>query len=456
MIGNLPQIVKAGRHEAFHRWARQFGPVFKVFEGAVVSVVVQEPALAKWINSRMPNRHPIPYLESGEEEMFNAAGILFSRDAYHRGLAAAWQPMFHSKRLEGFMGIMDDATMPLLKELEIYADSGQVVDIWPLFGDLTLRVSGSTAFGTELSNLATSSKAFLDAAGQIENIYALLQIMFPPLAPVFRRIAAVFPTPTYAAGLAGRRRVRDAVTALLQEHRSGNVPGGSSFLNFMSRSVNKDTGRPFSDMQVVCQAFSFVLAAYETSASALSFVIYLLACHPEEQNRVVSEIEKFDGKKKLEAADLQTQFPRLEAVVKETLRLYPPVALTIREADRDIELPDGKGIIPVGTHLCVSVFGLHRDPEFWEQPNEFRPERFLRNEQVAAYMPFGDGTRGCIGQKYAWQELMLVLVRVMQRFEFSLETGTQGAPSELPVRMALGLTPSKGVRVLVSRKIKRG
>lgn len=143
------------------------------------------------------------------------------------------------------------------------------------------------------------------------------------------------------------------------------------------------------------------------------------------------------------------QFPYLEAVFKETLRLFPPVPLTIREAERDIQL--GGYTIPAGTHLAVSMYGLHHSPKYWLDPEAFLPERFLPGGEgvdSAAYMPFGEGPRGCIGQRYAWQEAMVALIMLYQRFVFEVEAGQV----PLAVRMSLSLGPKEGVRVKVVQR----
>lgn len=208
----------------------------------------------------------------------------------------------------------------------------------------------------------------------------------------------------------------------------------------MSRAVNKETGLPFTDMEVICQAFSFILAAYETSTAALAFAVHLLACHPDKMAKVQEEVDS-------QSDVFHGSFPYVDAVLKETLRMYPTVPLTIREAEKDITVPYR---IPAGTHIAVCVYGLHHSKEHWKDPERFRPERFLPGGDAAyeAYMPFGDGVRGCVGQRYAWQEIVMTLVRLYRRFEiYRVDEG-----EKIPVRMSLSLAPRDGVRVRVVRR----
>lgn len=469
LLGNLPDIVRFGKHIAFQKWGRRYGSVYKVFEGGILTLVIEDPVLGHYIASRLPNRHPIPSLEIGEEARFNAAGILFARDAHHRGLRAAWQPMFHSASLDAFFPIMQSAADALVLALESDARDGKPIDIWRRLEDFTMNVAGESAFGVDMQKertLAAGATAFFKAAGQIEGIYALLQVCFPHFTPFIRHMANVLPTPTYAAGRAGRLAVKEAVAALLDQHRrkeanndsitenkAGNkdVSATGSFLVYMSRGVNKETGAPFSDMEVICQAFSFVLAAFETTSATLAFAIHLLSSHQDKLAKMLAEVDAFGQSRLPVKADLtNSQFPYVEAVLKETLRLYPAVPLAIREADKDIVL--GQDAVPRGTHLAVNLYAMHRNPSLWDDPDDFIPERFLGDgppaKAMAAYMPFGDGPRGCVGTKYAWQETLLALVRMYQKYVFRL------SPGQIPleVHMSLSLTPRNGVWVTPFRR----
>jgi len=432
----------------------------------------------------MTNRHDIPSMETGEDAKFNAALLLFARGAHHRCLRAAWQPMFHSESLTAFQSMMIAAADKMCALLEDAAETARPVDVWRRLGDLTMQVSGTTAFGVDIpaqdvaagddasSSLVKSAKDFFDAAGQIEGIYALLQVTFPSMAPAVRQLASVLPTPTYAAGRRGRYAVQAKVSRLLEDHHkatileqndkaarekgTGVAPG--SFLDLMARSVNKETGKPFSDLEVICQAFSFVLAA-DTTTPSIAFALHLLATHPDKEAKLLAEIDAF-GRDIVptfaEVTDGKT-FPYTQAVFKETLRLFPPVPLAIREADKDLQL--GKYTVPAGTHIAVCIYGMHRDPANWHEPESFIPERFLMNnaeissrgkkaDNMDAYMPFGDGPRGCIGQKYAWQEVMVVLIRLYQKYTFRL----MDEKKPLDVKMSLNLSPRHGVNVIVKRR----
>lgn len=238
-----------------------------------------------------------------------------------------------------------------------------------------------------------------------------------------------------------------------RDRTPGTAVSKGSFLDLMTSAVNRETGDPLNNAEAACQAFSFVLAATETSTAALAFAIYLIATHPEVEKNILEEIDRFGIDKTPKYEDIIESFPYVEAVFKESLRLYPPVPITIREAERDMHL-DQK-FIPSGTYLAVNVYGMHRDPAYWSQPERFKPERFLQGNEPfekLAYMPFGDGTRACIGQRYAWLEAKLVLIRIYQRVQIRL---AEGSNSKLNVRMALGLTPRNGLNIRCCSRVPR-
>ena len=225
----------------------------------------------------------------------------------------------------------------------------------------------------------------------------------------------------------------------------------------MARALNKEATppRPFSDFELVAQAWSFVIAS-QTTAVVLAFAVHFLATHPAAEAALLAELDTFDRGARGRAevlADHLGRLPFLRAVLQETMRLLPVVPLTIREADRDVALPASAGglTVPAGTQLAVSIFALHRDARLWPRAGEFVPERFLGEFAREAYMPFGDGARSCIGQKLAWQQATICLARLYRRHTFALVAGQV----PLAVRMSLALAPAKGVHVTVRERKPR-
>jgi cytochrome P450 len=152
----------------------------------------------------------------------------------------------------------------------------------------------------------------------------------------------------------------------------------------------------------------------------LAWAWYILATHPEAQERIAAEVAAVVGERSIEHADTK-RLPFTLAVFRETLRLYPPVGFLPRETAHDTKMR--KKEMPKGCPVMVSPWTMHRHERIWHRPGDFQPERFLDGQEAAAikeaYLPFGMGPRVCIGQAFAIQEAMLVLATVVRRYRLS-------------------------------------
>src|SRR5262249_6628635 len=182
-----------------------------------------------------------------------------------------------------------------------------------------------------------------------------------------------------------------------------------------------------TDRQLRDEVVTLFLAGHETTALALTYALHLLARHPEADARLGAELaEVLDGDRPPNVGDV----PRLtytEWVVREAMRLYPPAWGIGREALHHDEV--GGYFVPRGTQISVSMWVTHRDPRWYERPEEFRPERwagdFIRQLPRGAYMPFGGGPRVCVGNHFAMMEMVLVLATLARRYRFELADGPE-------------------------------
>ena len=176
-------------------------------------------------------------------------------------------------------------------------------------------------------------------------------------------------------------------------------------------------GRAMSDQQLHDEILTFFLAGHETAALTLAWTAYLLARHPEIQNEVCGELGAVTAGQELKA-EHYPQLRYLTAVVKEALRLYPPVWSLGRKASQTSSL--GAHAVPEGTDLWLCIHPLHRDPRWYPEPERFKPERWLTKDlrRPFTYLPFGIGPRVCIGQDFAMTEAVLGLAAILKQFRF--------------------------------------
>uniref|UniRef100_UPI003B82F6C1 cytochrome P450 4C1-like n=1 Tax=Chrysoperla carnea TaxID=189513 RepID=UPI003B82F6C1 len=198
---------------------------------------------------------------------------------------------------------------------------------------------------------------------------------------------------------------------------------------------------------------TFMFEGHDTTSAGLTFLLMLLANHPEIQNRIYEEQLKIfnDSKRKATYDDLQNM-EYLERCIKESLRLYPPVPIIGRTLDEDIVLKN-KLVMPSGIFANIMIYDLHRNPKFWPNPNKFDPDRFLpencKNRHPFAFIPFSAGSRNCIGQRFAMLEMKSFTSKIIR--EFILEP--VDTPDTIIMIVDLVLRTKKPVKVKFRRRI---
>jgi cytochrome P450 len=178
------------------------------------------------------------------------------------------------------------------------------------------------------------------------------------------------------------------------------------------------TGEGMSDRQLRDEVLTLFVAGHETTALALTWCFYLLAGHPEVEQRLHQELADALGGRTPRAADLPN-LPFTRQVIDETLRLYPPAWITNRTALDEDEISGFH--IPAGAYVALSPFSTQRHPEYWTDPAAFDPDRFLAERSADrpryAYFPFGGGPHKCIGEGFALVEAQLILATIAQRYQ---------------------------------------
>ncbi|MFO7634115.1 MAG: cytochrome P450 [Caldilinea sp.] len=195
------------------------------------------------------------------------------------------------------------------------------------------------------------------------------------------------------------------------------------------------------------QLLTMLIAGHDTSTALLSWVLYLLGMHPETLAELQQEVDTVIGAQATPpTADQLNELHLLEQVLKETLRLYPPIHIGNRRATED--MPICGYHVPEGTRVMYSIYLSHRDKEYWQDPDSFCPARFERGKEEKTppltYVPFGGGPRTCIGATFAQVEARAVLARLLQRFDFEVLNGDKIQP-----HMGATLEPRPGVLMRV-------
>jgi cytochrome P450 len=335
-------------------------------------------------------------------------GLLTSEEPHHRQMRRIVQPAFHRERIASYVETMTRLTDEWIAQRR----DGERIDVHAAMNALTLRIVSTTLLGADTGPEADEVRRAL--TDTMETYPASIG----PFGELRRRIDFLPDTRRFNRA---RERLDRVIYGLIAERRS-DPRTRSDALSMLLEAQDPETGYRLTDAQVRDEALTLFLAGHETTANALTWTWYLLASHPEAQQRLHDEA--LEGVSREHAT----------RAVREAMRLFPPAWIVGREATRDVQLHDGYRL-SAGSTVFVCQLVLHRRPDFYPNPDAFNPDRWIDTELPAfAYVPFGGGARRCIGEEFAWVEAALLLSAIARRFRFSLEPGT-GAEADALVTL---------------------
>jgi cytochrome P450 len=351
-------------------------------------------------------------------------GLVTLEGEQHRRHRRLVQPVMHSRSIAAQAHTMASLTRAAVAS---WAD-GSTVDVLAELQDLTLRIVCGALFHLE------SRQETLDA---VKAFAASLNVVLRRTVPVPGWI------PSQGNRLRNRTvsRMDEIAYGLIRQRRAAP---GDDLLSLLVTATDEEGGPALTDLEVRDELMTMFFAGHETSAAALSWALYLLARHPEIAEGVRTEIAAL-GTDAVGFAEL-ARLPLLGQVVSETLRLYPPGWLFDRSPLHDIEV--GGYLVPRGANVLLSPWVVHRDPAVWPEPDEFRPERFAGDPPArTAYLPFGDGPRMCVGNRFAEAELRIVLATLLPRVGLTLVDHAEVRPEGDAT-----LRPRGGLPMVVHRR----
>jgi cytochrome P450 len=320
-----------------------------------------------------------------------------------RTLAPAFTPRATANLVPHMTAVLDETIAKL------DARTSEPVDLREIMQRMTLEIAGRTMFSFGMDRHGPTLRNFVMEYGARLGRPYLLDMVLP----------LSWPSPMDFARARFRKRWTEFVAMLIAERREMGKKDGApprDLFDLMDEARDPETGKGFSDEQLVDEVATMILAGHETTATALFWALYLLALDPDTQEEIASEAR---GEHLDSMADIDRQkFTR--AVIEETMRLYPPaflIARAAREKDNAAGVAIGKGDI-----IMIAPWLLHRHEKLWDQPNAFIPKRFMSTEAPDrfAYLPFGAGPRVCVGAPFAQAESVLALARLIGAFRVEL------------------------------------
>jgi len=240
-----------------------------------------------------------------------------------------------------------------------------------------------------------------------------------------------------------------AIYSIISQRRNQGGEGRQDLLSMLMAARDEEDGSGMSDKLVRDQVMTIFLAGHETTANTLSWIWYLLATHPEVEQRFSDELEQVLGERSPVYEDIE-KLSYTNLLITEAMRLYPAAWAVNREVVDDVQI--GDYTFKSGDTLMMSQYVVHRSPKFYEQPEKFIPERFagdlLKKLPSFAYFPFGGGPRVCIGNNFALMETALLLAAIGKKYQLRLVPGHHPVQPEPLVT----LRPKGGLKMVVTRR----
>ncbi|XP_059062686.1 probable cytochrome P450 6a18, partial [Achroia grisella] len=417
--------------EMYHKYPNE--KVVGFFRGTRPELIIRDPDLVKRImvtdfgsffyRGFVPNKEVI---EPVMRNLFIVEGDLWKM------LRIRMTPAFSSGKLKAmFPLIVERAEKLQSRTLEVVA-SGKSFDVKDLMARYTTDFIGACAFGLESDCLNDENSDFrklgskIFAPGLGDALVAVLKEMFPVLCKDLRYFYRLEDEAKELSQEIQKARNykpigrNDYVDMMLTIKNQGNV-------EIESMEKKKGDGSPemvsiqFDDDLFMAQLIMFFAAGFETSSSSSSMTLHFLAYHPEEQTKVQEDIDRvlarYDNKL---CYDAVKEMIYLEMALKEGMRMFPSVGFISRQCARDYTFEELGFTIDKGINVMIPVQALHMDPKYWDNPEEFRPERFHPDSEIRInndiYLPFGSGPRSCAGSRLGLMQAMAGLAAVLSKF----------------------------------------
>ncbi len=362
-------------------------------------------------------------------------GILTSEGKQHLRQRRLMQPSFRQEHIRSYGETMVDYSEDMVNGWH----DGEERLITKDMMELTLAIITKTMFGTNIT----------EGVNDIGHAIEVGLKYVSRRASSFIDIPEAIPTRSNREFKEAAQTLDRAIYSIIEERRKSETSGQGDLLSMLLAARDEEDNTGMTDKQVRDEVMTIFVAGHETTANTLSWTLYLLSQHPEVEQKLWDEIDHVLNGRRVTVNDL----PKLkyaENIIWETLRLYPAAWMINREVTDAVEI--GGHVFQPGETLMMSQYVMHRTPEYFDQPDHFRPERFegnlLKEIPQFAFFPFGGGPRVCIGNHFAIMEATLILVTIAQKFQLRL------IPDHPPVEPepVVTLRPKNGLHMIVKQR----
>ncbi|CAN7937293.1 unnamed protein product [Ixodes hexagonus] len=453
IFGNWEQL-REDRLVVMERWIHKYGKVFGFYMAEIPYMVVSDVDLVKQCLVKEAGVFRDRSRLVLTVEPFTSSLLCLRGDDWKQ-VRSVLNPSFSATKMKLLMHIMNACADVTLEVIDASAQKGETVDMTRVSKGLSMDVITKCALAWQVDCQKDPSdpllqiihKIFADADGNVIKT----ALRFPVLRPVFEWL---FTLSEYSKTIT---KLTDNVRQIIYLRRTGKCPKKMDMLQLLldaqegkqSTGYAREDSRPLiTEEHLLANSFIFLAGGFEATATSLGFIMYELARNQEEQARVYKELTHVQrDKEDLTYEEIQ-QMKRLNMVISECLRMYPPIVLfTTRVCTQDTTVMGE--FFPAGVNVLVPTWNIHHDPELWPEPLLFNPERFgedqTKHRHPAAYLPFGIGPRECIGRRFAMLELKIAVCKILAQYHV-----TPCGETEDPVKLVVPsvvMNPQQGIRL---------
>ncbi len=390
----------------FHsKWFKEVGDTFAVkspFYGHIV--LTRDAGITKHMLQKNHKVYHKSKIQTTYLSKYVGYGLLTSSGDYWLKQRRLIQPAFHKEKIQNLVNIIDKAINEQVNRINMEG----FVDLYPIMNELAFEVVAKSLFNFSAEKETLKRLQFIIEKLQLFIVKELRM----PYKKLWYTLSGEI---KYHMKLV--KESRNIINTIIDQRRESHDQHDD--LLDMLLSAKYEDGTTMTNEQLIDEILILFVAGHETTANALTFTLKLLAQNTEELTQVEAEIKETSAKKIMPLQEI-SQLNYTKCCIEESLRLYPPAWITDRVNIEDDKIDDY--VLKKGTIIGASIYELHRNENYWDSPELFKPSRFFeenRKEIMPYYMPFGAGPRLCIGNNFAMYEMILAVNRILKKFHIS-------------------------------------